>query len=78
MSKAGKPGQRWGKCTSGCPGLQRVPEGAQHDAYVEWGVFFQFSSVAQMCPTLCDPIECSTPGFPVYHQLLELAQTHVH
>ena len=38
----------------------------------------QFSSVAQSCPALCDPMDCSTPGFPVYHQLLELAQTHVH
>ena len=37
-----------------------------------------FSSVAQSCPTLCDPMDCSTPGFPVYHQLLELTQTHVH
>ena len=39
---------------------------------------FQFSSVAQSCPTLCDPMNCSTPGFPVHHQLLEFAQTHVH
>ena len=38
----------------------------------------QFSSVAQSCPTLCDPMDCSTPGFPVYHQLLDLTQTHVH
>ena len=38
----------------------------------------QFSSVAQLCPTPCDPIDCSMPGFPVHHQLLELAQTHVH
>ena len=38
----------------------------------------QFSSVAQSCPTLCDPKDCSTPGFPFHHQLLELAQTHVH
>ena len=38
----------------------------------------QFNSVAQLCPTLCDPVDCSTPGFPVHHQLLELAQTHVH
>ena len=37
----------------------------------------QFSSVAQSCPTLCDPTHCSTPGFPVHHQLPELAQTHV-
>ena len=38
----------------------------------------QFSSVAQSCLTLCDPMDCSTPGFPVHHQLQELAQTHVH
>ena len=37
----------------------------------------QFSSVTQSCPTLCDPMDCSTPGFPVHHQLPELAQTHV-
>ena len=38
----------------------------------------QFSSVAQSCPTLCDPINRSTPGLPVHHQLLEFTQTHVH
>ena len=38
----------------------------------------QFSSVAQSCPTLCDPMDCSTKGFPVHHQLQELAQNHVH
>ena len=38
----------------------------------------QFSSLTQLCPTLCDPMDCSTPGLPVHHQLLELAQTHVH
>ena len=38
----------------------------------------QFSSVAQSCPTLCDPMDCSTPGLPVHHQLPELAQIHVH
>ena len=37
----------------------------------------QFCSVARSCPTLCDPMDYSTPGFPVHHQLLELAQTHV-
>ena len=37
-----------------------------------------FSSVTQSCPTLCDPMDCSTPGLPVHHQLLELVQTHVH
>ena len=38
----------------------------------------QFSSVAQLCPTLCNLMDCSKPGFPARHQLLELAQTHVH
>ena len=52
-----------------------------------WGYIFavifflhsvQFSSVAQSCPTLCNPMDYSMPGFPVHHQLPELAQTHVH
>ena len=38
----------------------------------------QFSSVTQLCLTLCSPMDCSTPGFPVHHQLPELAQTHGH
>ena len=38
----------------------------------------QFSSVAQLCQTLCNPMNCSTPGLPVHHQLLEFTQTHVH
>ena len=39
---------------------------------------FQFSSVALSCLTLCNPMNCSTPGLPVHHQLPELTQTHVH
>ena len=39
---------------------------------------FQFSSVTQSCPTPCDPMDCSTPGLPVHHQLLEFTQTHVY
>ena len=38
----------------------------------------QFSSVSQSCLTLCDPMDCSTPGLPVHHQLPECTQTHVH
>ena len=38
----------------------------------------QFSSVTQSCPTLCDPMNCSTPGLLVHHQLREFTQTHVH
>ena len=41
-------------------------------------VDFSISSVTRSSPTLCDPMDCSTPGLPVYRQLLELAQTHVH
>ena len=41
-------------------------------------VSIQFSSVVQSCPTLCDPMNCSTPGLPVHHQLPEFTQTHIH
>ena len=49
-----------------------------------YGIFFicmcsvQFSSVAQSCLTLCDPMNRSMPGLPVHHQLLEFTQTHAH
>ena len=42
------------------------------------GMSYQFSSVAQLCPTLCDPMNCSTPGLPVHHQLPKFTQTHIH
>ena len=41
-------------------------------------VRIQFSSVAPLCPTLCNPMDCSTAGLPVHHQLPEFTQTHVH
>ena len=44
---------------------------------VIWLVLY-YSSVAQSCPTVCGPMDCSRPGFPVHHQLQELAQTHIH
>ena len=40
--------------------------------------FAFYCSVTHLCPTFCDPMDCSTPGFPVHYQLLELTQTHVH
>ena len=50
--------------------------------YYMWQVpiilHFQFSLVAQSCLTLCNPMNCSTPGLPVHHQLPESTQTHVH
>ena len=45
---------------------------------LEEGVTAQFISVAQSCPTLCNPMDCSTPGLSVHHQLPEFTQTHVH
>ena len=50
-------------------GLGRSPEGSS---------LVQFSSVAQSCPTLGDPMNCSRPGLPIHHQLPEFTQTHVH
>ena len=49
-----------------------------YDICLSLSDLLQFSSVAQSCPTLCDPMNRSTPGLPVHHQLLELTQTHVH
>ena len=49
-----------------------------HTAWTHFTGSIQFSSVTQSCPTLCDPMKCSTPGLPVHHQLPESTQTHVH
>ena len=52
--------------------------------HTQWGALqerrleLQFSSVTQSCLTLCNPMDCSTPGLPVHHQLPEFTQTHVH
>ena len=63
--------------TKSCPtlrlhGLNLPDSSVLHDLPV------QFSSVTQLCLTLCDPMDCSTPDLPVYHQFQELTQTHVH
>ena len=47
-------------------------------SHQETNTSVQFSSVVQSCLTLCDPMNCSTPGLPVHHQLPEFTQTHVH
>ena len=49
-----------------------------HIYFLKFLLIYQFSSVTQSCPTLSDLRDCSTPGFPVHHQLLDLAQTHIH
>ena len=61
---------------SGLPG-QWFPEGTYLKASFNC-LSVQFSSVAQSCPTLCDPMNRSMPGLPVHHQLPEFTQTHVH
>ena len=55
-------------------GFQRFVLTPWHSALL----IIQFSSVAQSCPTLCDPVNRSTPGLPVHHHLPEFTQTHVH
>ena len=45
--------------------------------FISLSISDQFNSVTHLCPTLWDPMDCRTPGFPVHHQLQELAQTHM-
>ena len=58
--------------------LAEQKEQGQSPPYPAPSTVLQFSSVAQLCPTLCDPMDCSTPGLPVHHQLPESTQTHVY
>ena len=70
--------------------LQNVPRSPRTPAWFPWLLALEtkhfynmelthkFSAVAQSCPTLWDPTDCSTPGLPVHHQLSEFTQTHVH
>ena len=58
------------------PGIE--PTSLMSPALAERFLNTQFSSVAQSCPTLCNPMNCSTPGLPVHHQLLQFTQTHIH
>ena len=61
------------------PGKRLVHRKTPCDYYLGMGhQSVQFSSVTQSCPSLCDPMNHSTPSLPVHHQLLEFAQTHVH
>ena len=74
--------QLWAMCTFTFPGKNLHGNGfTQFKPTVFKALLYislQFSSVAQLCLTLCDPVDCSKPGFPVHHQSPELAQTHVH
>ena len=79
----------WFPCTTACLFLCLLPlinsktlfllyyqNNLSCTTYTQW--YNQFSSVTQSCLTLCNSMDCSTPGLPVHHQLSELAQTHVH
>ena len=63
-------GQTWVSCTVGICFIAEPP--------VKSLFLIQIRSVAQSCPTLCNPMNCSTPGLPVHHQLPEFTHTHVH
>ena len=63
--------------THSCMQVNRIYFKREKSTKLSAQTLSQYSSVAQSCPTLCNPIECSMLGFPVHHQLLELVQTHV-
>ena len=71
---AGKP-----KKTGGAGSLSLLQEFSEilQARILKW-VSHSVISVAQSCPTLCDPMDCSTPGLPIHHQLLKFTQTHAH
>ena len=54
------------------------PKGIYKFDVISIKIQMAFNSVAQLCPILCDPMDCSTPGLPIQHQLPEFTQTHVH
>ena len=57
---------------------ERVAKNLEPKGNLRRADVFSISPVARLCLTLCDPMDCSMPGFPVHHQLPEFAQTHVH
>ena len=88
-SKAARCCRKWAECLASCFRIQRFSENEVNimimEKMVSPSVIFPctfrryYQSVQSLlCLTLCDPMDCSMPGFPVYHQFLELAQTHVH
>ena len=65
------------------PWKYNLPVEGENSAAISWQTPFpvavrSVSSVSQSCPAVCNPMDCSTPGLPVYHQLREFTQIHVH
>ena len=80
-------GRRWPLCTLGagpqlypeiCTSAKSLTTACSHNGTMIMQVHCCCGSVVKTCPTLCNPMDCSTPGFPVHHQLTEFVQTHVH
>ena len=66
----------WGPCSTG--NLGGIHKQCMSAALVPCGIFVVCSLVTKSCPVLCDPMDCSMPGFPILHYLMEIVQTHVH
>ena len=73
-SEPTRPFVMWGKSYL----LQFNPYTGAHHYLQSLPLSVQFNSVTQSCPTFCNPMNCSTSGLPVHHQLPEFTQTHVH
>ena len=79
LSPCGLKSRTWLNPAHAMCGMEPVPPAVETKSLNQWTISsVQFNSVVQLCPTLCDPMDCSTPSYPVHHQLPELAQTQVH
>ena len=76
--KINDPIKKWAKELNRHFSKEDIQVANKHMKRCSTSLIIQFSSVTQSCLTLCDPLNHSTPGLPVHHQILEFTQTHVH